>query len=259
MKPKFREKMKSWMKKRMSFRFHMSIIMSSTIFLGMVSNFVLLNVIGISNPTLRYPLTVLFSYAWFLLFIRIYIKSILTKSSAKESVLDISDITPDIPTSIDTGNPTWIGGGGAFSGGGATGNWGQGEMVSSLAKDTVAEAAGSTVSSIVDDEGGAIIVFVIGGILAAVVFGSGAYFIWHSPEILSECLLQVMLVSGMRKRMKEFSEQEWLTHMFKVTKWPLVTVLVVGLLCGVVLRSFCPEAHGLKDYKTRCLKGQVKV
>jgi hypothetical protein len=39
---------------------------------------------------------------------RSYIKSVLTKSSAKGSVLDFIDITPDIPSSIGSGHPSWV-------------------------------------------------------------------------------------------------------------------------------------------------------
>lgn len=132
---------------------------------------------------------------------------------------------------------------------------GGGEAGSEIAKEAVKETASSSISGLVDDEGGAIVVLVIGGILAALVFGSGAYFIWHSPEILSECLLQVILVSGMRRKMKNFTETEWASHIFKTTVWPFVMVLVVSFVLGATLRGVCPEANNLKDYKSNCWKG----
>lgn len=255
MKPLFREKFKKWMKKKISFRFHMSLIMLSTIFLGMVSNFVLMNTIGISHPAWRYPLTVLLSYGWFLFFIRLYVRNILLKSSSG-SVLDFVDVIPNMNSQgSSTSSIQWSGDGGTFSGGGASGDWGCGDVVTEVAKEATKEAVGSSVAGLVDDEGGALVVLVIGGILAALVFGSGAYFIWHSPEILSECLLQVILVSGMRKRMKKFSETEWASHIFKTTVWPFVMVLVVSFGLGVTLRGVCPEANNLKDYKLNCWKG----
>lgn len=252
MKPKLRARLKTWMKKRMSFRLHMSLIMFSTIFLGMVSNFVMLNALGVTHPALRYPLTIILAYGWFLIFIRIYVRSILLKSSSTANVLDFVDPTPVISngSSSVTSSIPWKGGGGSFSGGGSTGDWGAAEAVAEVAKETTVEAA----ASVVDDEGSAIFVLVIGGIIAAIVFGSGAYFIWHSPEILSECLLQVIMVSGMRKRMKKFSEAEWLSHMFKVTRWPVLLVLVVSLLSGALVRGMCPEANNIRELRMRCWK-----
>jgi len=227
--------------------------MLSTIFLGMISNFVMLNAVGVTHPALRYPLTVILAYGWFLLFIRIYVRSILLKSATSANVLDFIDPTPSF-TGGSTSAPSsmsWKGGGGTFSGGGSTGDWGAEEAV----VETAAEATVETAASAIDDEGSAIFVLVIGGIVAAIVFGSGAYFIWHSPEILSECLLQVIMVSGMRKRMKKFSEAEWLSHMFKVTRWPVLVVLIVSVLGGALVRGMCPEANNIRELRMRCWKG----
>lgn len=254
MKPKFQEKLKRWMKKKISFRLHMSIIMFSTVFLGVVTNFIMMNTLGITHPGARYPLTVILSYGWFLLFIRIYIKNILVSSSTSSNALDYLDIPIDVANSSGTSTSSmpWSGGGGQFSGGGASGDWGVGEAVSEVAKETVKESAASSISGLVDDEGGAIVVLVVGAALAAVVFGSGAYFIWHSPEILSECLIQVILVSGMRKRMKKFTESEWISHMFSATFWPFLAVLVLSLILGSFVRGTCPDANNLRDYRLNC-------
>lgn len=143
-------------------------------------------------------------------------------------------------------------GGGTFSGGGASGSWEGTEAVAKIASEATKETVSNTVSGLVDDEGGAIVVLVVGGVLAALVFGSGAYFIWHSPEILSECLLQVILVSGMRRRMNKFSETEWISHIFKTTIWPFLIVLIVSIILGACLRAKCPEANSLRDYKSEC-------
>ena len=254
MKPKFKQKLKLWMKKKISFRLHMSIIMFSTIFLGVVSNFIMMNTLGLTHPGARYPLTVIFSYGWFLLFVRIYIKNILVSSSSSTNPLDYLDIPRDVANSSGTSTSSipWSGDGGGFSGGGASGDWGVGETVSEVAKETVKETAGSSVSAVLDDEGGAIIVLVVGAALAAVVFGSGAYFIWHSPEILSECLIQVILVSGMRKSMKKFTEAEWISHIFRATFWPFCAVLILSLILGSYVRGTCPDASNLRDYRVNC-------
>lgn len=255
MKRKSQNRLKGWLKKRVSFRLHMSFIMLSTVFLGMVSNFILMNTLGVDHPALRYPLTVLLSYCWFLAFIRVYIRNILVSPSSS-SVLDFIDLPSG--SSSSTGSSTsslpWKGGGGKFSGGGSSGSWeGVGEVAKDVASETGKEA-GSAVAGLVDDEGGVIVVLVIGGALAAIVFGSGAYFIWHSPEILSECLLQVILVSGMRKSMKSFSESEWLNHIFKSTVWAFSLVLIGSFIAGVTLRKVCPESNSLREYRLKCYR-----
>lgn len=257
MKHKSQNRLKSWLKNRISFRLHMSVIVLSMVFLGIVSNFILLNTVGVDHPALRYPLTVFLSYCWFLAFIRIYIRNILVSSSST-SVLDFIDIPSGSSTGSGSGinstPKTWEGGGGGFSGGGSSGSW-AGEGTGEVSKEIgskAGERVGSAIAGIADDEGGAIIVLVIGGTLAAVVFGSGAYFVWHSPEILAECLLQLIMVSGMRKSMKSFSESEWLRHIFKSTILPFFLVILVSIVAGLVLRNYCPAANSLKEYRLKC-------
>lgn len=253
MRHKFKEKLKNWMKKKISFRFHMTIIMFSTVVLGLISNLVLVNTLGLNHPAIRYPLSIILSYCWFLLFIRFYIRNILLKSKSFNH-LDFIDVPLNLSNTPGTSTPetAWTGGGGTFSGGGSSGVWGSSDVVAEVGKEAIKESASSGVAGLVDDEGSAIFVLVVGGVLATLVFGSGAYFIWHSPEILSECLLQVILVSGMRKRMKGFSEKEWIAHMFQVTKWPFVIVLVTSILFGACLRGICPEANNLREYRMKC-------
>lgn len=112
MKPKIREKFKHWMKKRISFRLHMSLIMLSTIFLGMISNFILLNTLAIDHPATRYPLSVVLSYGWFFIFIRFYLRNILIESS-NGSILDSIDLTPNVSSETVTSSSSvpWSGGG----------------------------------------------------------------------------------------------------------------------------------------------------
>jgi hypothetical protein len=227
--------------------------MLSTIFLGIVTNFVMLNTLGLEHPALRYPLTVLLSYCWFLAFIRIYIQRILLSPSGS-SILDFVDVPGGGPRSGSFSNTAeWNGGGGNFSGGGSSGTWGHSdsdEVLSELGSDAGAEA-GSAIAGLVEDDG-ALVVLLVGLLLAVLVFGTGAYFIWYSPEIIAELLLQVILVSGMRKGMKSFSEGEWFRHIFKATKWSFLLVFVLSFGAGVALRTVCPVANSFKEYRLNC-------
>jgi len=220
-----RVQFKQWLKKNISFRFHMSFIMFSTIFLGIVSNFIMLRYMVLSNPSARYPLTVLLSYGGFLLIIRYYIKNILFRSLSEEALdtVDFAHDGHDVMTDADSGSGSDT----AFS-----------------------------LGDVGDGEEGAIIVLVLGGAIAAIIFGSGVYFIWHSPEILSECLLQVLLVSGIRRRMRKFSEAEWSSHILKTTILPFLMVLVLSLILGLYMKEFCPDASTFQEYKNSCWGGR---
>jgi hypothetical protein len=202
----------------------MSFIMLSTIFLGMVTNFIMLNTFGLEHPALRYPTTVFLSYCWFLIFMRIYVRN-LFETASNSSILDYVDVPVDLDSEVKFSGP---------------------EMGADL-------DVGSSFSALDLDEGG-VVVLVLGALLAALVFGSGAYLIWYSPEILAECLLQIVLVSGMRKKLKSFSDTEWFTHIFKATIGPFLLVLVISAGLGVALRSVCPEANNFRDYRLNCLQ-----
>lgn len=246
MKPQNKQKLKQWLKKKISFRFHMFLVMLSTIFLGISSNFVMYRILGLDHPALRYPLAVIISYGWFLLFIRYYIKIILydlqqddSNSSDLIDVVDVLDIPVPMTEEVLVAEPIYLPNrGGEFSGGGASGKWG--------------ESSDSGILSAVDVDEGVIVVVIVGAILAAVVFTSGTYLIWHSPEILSECLLQVILVTGIKRRMNRFSESEWLAHILKTTVLPFIVVLVVSIIFGGVLKDKCPEANSVKEFKETC-------
>lgn len=232
----------------------MFLVMLSTIFLGIGANFVLYRILGLDHPALRYPLTVAISYGWFLLFIRYYIKIILDDlhedDSDEESILDAVDLLdlPSVPTEeVLVDEPIFLPGqGGKFSGGGASGDWG-------AAKSTDSDSSSILdIPDIGDADEGIIIVIIVGAILAAVVFASGTYLIWHSPEILSECLLQVILVTGIKRRMNRFSEAEWLAHILKTTVIPFMVVFVMSIIFGSVLKEKCPEANSFKEFRESC-------
>lgn len=252
MKLRNQNKLKQWLKKKISFRFHMSIIMLSTVTLGLLTNFLMMK-LEITHPGIRYPLAVLFSYLWFLFFIRIYIRNILMTSS-ESSLPDLLDLPLNLQGGSNVPSPlssSWSGNGGQFSGGGASGSWGMSDSSSQAATSLLKDSAGDSLSELVSDEGG-VVILIVGAILFAVVFGSGAYLIWHSPEILSECLVQVILVSGMRKRMKSFSESEWASHIFKKTIFPFIAVFILSLILGFLLREICPGANNIQDYRNSC-------
>lgn len=76
--------------------------------------------------------------------------------------------------------------------------------------------------------------------------------IWNSPEILSESILQIALVTMFKNRMKKLEPAEWLNHLIKSTFWPFAIVLLVSLGAGMVLRTQCPQANRLKDFQAFC-------
>ena len=244
MKPKNRIRLKQWLKKSISFRTHMSLITMLTILIGFYVNLLLLNSSAILYPGIRYPVVVLFSYGLFLLLIRLYLKQFFENKSYLDSA-DITEFPADLPTRGERGpEMVWEGGGGQFSGGGATGDWSDGSEV--------IESDSFDLSEVASDDGlGLILGFVLVGGLS-ILFGSSVYLIWHSPEILSELFLQIILTSGVRRKFKKVAVKDWVGHLFKMSKYPLLLAFIVSILFGIGLKKFCPEANSLKDYRAQC-------
>lgn len=252
MKIELQNKIKESFKKKYLFRLHMSFIVLTTVALGLFSNYILYNLLGLNSPIIRYPFTVVVSYLWFLLVVRIYLKNIILEDSDL-SVLDFVD-APSVPGDIIiprvANGPTWQGGGGQFSGGGSSGVWGDS---SSKAVELKSSSSSSkfSVFDVFDDSAGVVLIVV--GLIGAAVFGSGVYLVWHSPEILSECLLQILLVSSLKKKLKTRSVSEWLNHLFKVSIIPFLIVVAMSLAAGAFLRIKCPDSNSLREARTSCI------
>ncbi|HXH76180.1 MAG TPA: hypothetical protein VNJ08_14515 [Bacteriovoracaceae bacterium] len=200
------------MQKNFNFRFHMFIILLLTLIVGMVSNYWLLKIVPITNPGLRYPLTIIMSYLWFLFIMGQYIKYTV-KNYGMDSLGEIQD---DSPRKADTSS----------------------NFLDSF--DVLHLFDGDGLFTLV-------LVFIF-------VLGSFVLLIWFAPEILAECLVQFLLVNGLQRRLKKIDAQEWLGHIFKVTIWPAVVVLMISLLLGLYIHSTCPGSHTLNVFRTTCLK-----
>lgn len=234
-----RKKIKTELIQKVPFRWHMSAIMFMTVSLGLISNFIMLNYISIDKPSVRYPLTALISYFWFFIMIKIYMK--FHESFNGPDVIDVADaIDMNMPTTSGAAS-YWKGGGGSFSGGGSSGSYGT-------------STSGSSSSGGIDvgvDDGVGLAILIL-GIILAVVFGSSVYVIWHSPEILSEVLIEVFLVARLGKTIKKKNDPEWMFHIFKSTGIAFAVVLATCLVCGYVLQIKCPETKRLSDISKTC-------
>lgn len=224
----------------------MSVILMLTFLLGFYFNLILLNSLSIPHPAIRYPIIVLFSYSVFLLLIRLYLKQFFENKSYVDfpEVID-GPINKPVHAKVEEHIP-WEGGGGQFSGGGATGEWGEGVPAVEVEESSI------EIGDLIGDNGVALIFYIIGIGFISFLFSSSVYLIWHSPEILSELFLQIILTSGMQRKFKKVQVKDWVGHLFKMSKYPLLLALGLSVLLGMGLRKFCPEANSFKDYKTQC-------
>lgn len=237
---------------RFFLRFHMSLILGGVFFFGLVASKVLLRM-GLHSMPIRYPLVVIFSYLSFLLFIRLWLSYFQKASHLKPSDSGIGDV----PLFVGSGprpssaGPEFPGSqGGAFGGGGASGDFAD---VSPLPTQTAFVAAGqssgtSSSSGLGDidlDKG--VLVLVILGLLLALIFGVGIYIIYAAPTILSEAAVQILLTASFFKASQKMDHPNWVGSIFKATWIPLGIVLALALAIALISTHYFPGITKLTE------------
>jgi hypothetical protein len=155
---------------------------------------------------------------------------------------DYVDLAPD----IDLREVEWTGHGGKFSGGGATGSWGE----------TYDDGGGSDIVSTASEVPG----FDIGEglilvLLVAVAFsisGSAIYIVYQAPEIMFEAAFEVLLVAKLVRQSKKIESEGWAFSIFRRTWIPFGLVLAMAVIFGFFLKEACPEAISFAEYRSKC-------
>ena len=143
---------KRYVARRFFIRFHMSLILIGTILSGLLFSKLLL-LSNLDRIIIRYPLVVIISYCCFFVFIRLWLFYIRQREKAAETALEA---TGDIISSVD-GLPSKSAsklvefGGGKFSGGGASGSFGE------LGGSTILEGSSEGLGEVAGEAGGSLL------------------------------------------------------------------------------------------------------
>ena len=254
-----KERFQKQFRKRHSLRFHMGTILIATAFSGVLISKLLL-VLGIDSFVPRYTLAVILSYLVFFVCIKLWLFYVSPKRTSNSASADWLDIPTPSGSSPTEGFSPIHGGGGEFSGAGASGCFDlHSQAVSDIPLSTITEGASNGVSGIGDaiggaadavgDEGG-IIGIVVLAVLAAIVatiLGGAVYVIVETPVILSEAAFEGLLAASLVKSTRLIDEGNWMGSVFKATWKPFALTLAVAILGGLILRAYFPEAHRLLD------------
>jgi hypothetical protein len=250
-------------RERFFLRFHMLLILVATILSGLLSSKALL-LVHIDNIVIRYPLAVIFSYAAFFLFVKLWLYYIaVSDASRREATANVLSNLPD-PSSIGVSpsdTPLFSGGGGTSGGGGVSAAFDgpvrvsqQAMNVAAPASDSssgIADAAGSAVSGIFDDDG---IVLVAIGLLLAVIFGSSLYLIYDAPRILSDAAFNFLLASSLIRGYRTITKPDWIGSVLKSTCVPFIIVLAVSFGAAWIIHSRYPRLTKISDLLVPVLK-----
>lgn len=192
--------------------------------------------LGVASMPIRYTVAVLAAYAVFLLLVRLWA---LYQRRRLEVHGSLADFVPD-PDHAATDVGTSVGGGGRFGGGGAGRSW-EDEAV---APDAAPVTSGVPALDLDLDEGWVLVVPVVvlvGGVLAAV------YVVYTAPVLLAEVLLDVVLVSGLYRRLRRLESRSWLTTAIRRTWVPVALVVLLVAAGGFVIQHVVPQADSIGD------------
>lgn len=226
-------------------RFEMTVIVAGTGLAGFAASVYLLDA-GISSMAIRYPLSVAIAYVVFLGLLRLWVEY-----HRRRFEFDIAaDLIPD---SIGSGGDSWSGGGGEFGGGGATGRWNAHSAAADTALADVgadtAETAGAfevpdLVPDIDVDEDWVVVVPVV--IIGAAVVAA-LYVVYAAPVLMAEIVLDVLLVSGLYRRLRKLERRSWLSTAVRRTWIPVVLTTVLVAVAGFVIQMVAPDADSIGD------------
>ena len=239
-------------------RLHMSLILLGVTLSGIASG-KLLQLVGVSI-VYRYAITVIVSYAVFLVLIRLWLWLVTPRiavrrteapSQSSSGSVDLPDgiVLPDGILDEGEGASEFSGAGGEFGGGGASASFG--ESASSSSGSSSSSGGGFDIGDV--DDARALILLAAIAIVAALLAGVWVYIIYQAPVILSEAFLQVLLASGMFKKAKSMHTAGWVGSVVGATKFPLLIVLLLSVGLAFLISTFCSEAQTIVQAVRLCI------
>lgn len=253
---KRKETFLSSFRQKHSLRLHMSAILLATAFSGVLASKLFL-AFSVDNFVIRYPLVVLCSYIVFFICIKLWL---VYMSPRKENNSNLADWV-DVPTPSSAGyssgsSPSFRGGGGEFSGAGASASFDSPieAPLTTISEDTSSsiDGVGNVAAEAADalGEEGGIIGIVVLAVLAAIVttiLGGAIYVISEAPIILSEAAFEGLLAASLIKKTRIIDDEDWIGSIFKTTWKPFSTIFAVAFFAALILQAYFPDATKLSD------------
>ncbi len=233
-----KRRVKKYLVRKFFIRFHMSIILLSTVLVGLISTKLLLAG-NIDDVRMRYPLVVLISYLTFLLFIRIWLYYIQSRDKIIENTFDILDI-PLNSTGYDSSISDIEPGCGGYGGAGASGSF-------DIPGEEIIEESASSIIDSADflDEGATILVPLI--LVLSLIFGAGIFLIYEAPVILSEVAFEFLLAGILLKKTKEIDRPDWVGSTIRKTWLPFAATMIIAITFAFVFHSLYPGISAISE------------
>ena len=221
--PSFRAQFRS----RFFLKHHMALILLGTGFSGVLANRWLFS-LGVEHLVVRYPIAVLFSFASFLILMRLWLAYI-SRAYAQPVAITNIDNHDDTITSIPHGTR-------------------------SKSKRSRWNWDGSGLDGLTPDEpcGCLLVLFII---LLVGIFIIAVSLIADAPLILAEAAFQFLLAGGLIRAAKRIDRPDWIGSIISRTWKPFVVVLVGTLLFGIFAELSCQSPTTIRHIINSC-KGE---
>jgi len=246
-------------------RLHMTILVLLVLLAGLLASRGLTHT-GVRNMGLRYPIAVLFSYLVFFVLVRIWIAYVCRASRSRRESASSSDSSADVGDLFSGGSGgsggstsgagKLVEGGGRFGGGGSSASFADAKASTLQAAAVPAPRSGGSSSSSgfsLDLDGDGLLLLILFVLLAAAIFGVGAYLVYQGPAILSEAAFQAVLASGLVKTARSSHDPGWMESILKATVLPFLLVLALAGLFGYEAHKRCPQATTIRQVFHQCI------
>ncbi|MDB5865652.1 MAG: hypothetical protein JWO70_3458 [Betaproteobacteria bacterium] len=226
-----------------SLRLQMMLIVALTAATGFLASVTLLHG-GLHTMWIRYPLAVGAAYAAFLFFLWCWLRL------RWDDFVGVPDFDGGSGSqgaaAVDAPLP-WSGAGGQFGGGGASGSFDDGSLVSdppdgSAASDAASDAADAAGSALDLEELTVVVLAIVA--LASAIFAA-LWIIWIAPALFAELTLDAALGTGLYRRLRHITGEYWLRTALRKTVWPILAVAVLFGVAGAAMQVYAPEAKSV--------------
>lgn len=219
---------------------------------GFLCSFGLLR-LGVDGMGARYAISVLVAYAAFLAQLRLWVALARRRgpgsdpSSALDGVTDLGDLPGlELPA-------RWVGAGGRFAGGGASGAFspppsavapgGAPELGAGASK----AAGGLGIDLDLDLDGWQVLAIAVLVLLVACGAIAAGYVVWSAPTLLAEVFFDGVVAGVLYRRLRRGSARAWWQGALSRTWVPALVLLLFFGFGGLVLEHAVPGARSIGD------------
>jgi hypothetical protein len=224
-------------------------MLALTTLAGFLCSFALLH-LGAAGMGLRYAVSVLVAYAVFLAQLRVWVALVRRRHRGRSGHVDPLDALDAVDVRLPA---RWVGGGGRFAGGGASGSFdASAQGIAPVVSDAASDAGGSAhggwgLGLDFDADGWPLLAAIVAAVLLASGLIAMGYVVYTAPALLAELLFDGVVAGVLYRRLRRAGEPAWWHGALSRTWVSAFVVLLFFGIGGRVLEVVVPGARSIGD------------